>query len=160
MLVDPVVDLEVEGLVQVAVGLGGNERAVLRSKVGSGHEHRRDLVAHHLANLLQVLEADLALAFEDLVDVIAAHRGADVPLFDVADSLGVLQPGGGDQRDVAERGAAEVRQDGFVRLGVKPLRFPAEVLQIRVGDRPELLQVIFDVQLRSSMGSCRGMLSK
>jgi hypothetical protein len=118
----------------------------LRSKVGPGNENRCDLVADNLVNPLQVLQADLALAFKDSVQVIAARRRGDVPLFDVANSFGVLQSGSGNVCNVPEPGAAEIPQDGFIRLGVKPLCFTLEVLRILIGDGPELFEVILDIQ--------------
>ena len=63
---NPVVDLDVEGFVQVAVGLGGNEGTMLRSEVGPGYKNRCDLAADNLVNPRQVLEAHLALALKIL----------------------------------------------------------------------------------------------
>ena len=72
--VDPVVDAPVERLVQLAVGCGRDERAVLRAEVGAGDEHDGDAVADGVVELRQVRQRDLALPLEDLVDVVAARR--------------------------------------------------------------------------------------
>ena len=58
----------------------------------------------------------------------------------------MLHPGTRNQSDIPERRAPEVRQNGLIRLGVKPLRFNLEVFQIRIGDGPELFEVIFHIQ--------------
>jgi hypothetical protein len=132
VLVNPFVDPEVEGLVQIAVGLGGNERTVLRPKVGAGYESDCNLVAHNLVNLFQIGETDLALALKDFIYVIATRCRADVPLLHVADSFGVFHPGTRDQSNVTEPSAAKVRQNSFIRRGVKPLGLTLEVLQILI----------------------------
>ena len=55
VLVDPIVHAAVEGLEELAVGVGTDERAVLRAEVGAGDEDRRDPVAHRVVDLRQVL---------------------------------------------------------------------------------------------------------
>ena len=71
VLVDPVVHAAMERLVELAVGcLGLMNGPALRAEIGAGDEHHRHPVAHRLVDLRQVRQADLALAAEDLVDVI------------------------------------------------------------------------------------------
>ena len=59
----------------------------------------------------------------------------------------MLEPRRGHERDVAEGRAAEVGEDGFVGLGVEAFGFVCEVGQHLVGHRPELLQVVLDVEV-------------
>ena len=69
-----------------------------------------------------------------------------VPLADVADALRVLEERRGHQRDVAERRAAEVGDHGAAgRAGGVDVGLDRR--QVGFGDRPELLEVVLDVQL-------------
>ena len=131
VLVDPIVHAAMERLIELAIGLGADERAVLRAEIGAGDEHRRHAVAHGVVNLRQVRQGDLALAAENLVDVVEAGDRAHVPLGDVADALGMLQPRGGHQGDVAEGRAAEIGQDRPIALLAQPVGLGGEVLQRR-----------------------------
>ena len=58
----------------------------------------------------------------------------------------MLQEGGRHQGDVAEGRAAEIGQDRPVALAAEPLGLDGVVLQVGVGDRAELLQVVLDVR--------------
>ena len=121
-------------------------RPALGAEVGAGDHHHAHAIAHHVVDFRQVLQGDFALALEDLVDVIEAGGRADVPLLDVADALGMFQPGGGHQGDVAEGSAAEIGQNRPVALAVEPLRLGGEILQVGVGDGAELLQVVLRIE--------------
>ena len=102
-----------------------------------------DPVADDVMDAAQVRQADLALALEDFVDVIAARL--TVLMYHSATSrmpLGCLSHGAGHQRDIAKGRAAEVGQDGPVGLGVEPLGFGGEIRQVVVRDRAEFLQVV------------------
>ncbi len=60
---------------------------------------------------LKILEGDFALALKDLVNVVLAAAGGNVPLGNVANALGMFEAGRRDERDIAERGAAEAGND-------------------------------------------------
>ena len=117
--VHPVVDAAVKGHVEVTVGPGGDERPFLGAKVGAGDKDGAHAVADGVVQSFEVGQAEVALALEYLVDIVAADGGADVPLGYVADTLGVLEPGRGHEGDVAKGGAAKVGEDGLVGLVVE-----------------------------------------
>ena len=93
-------------------------------------------------DLGQVRQANRALPLEDAVDEIDPRGRAHVPLGHVADALGMLQPGGRHQGDVAEGRAAEVGHDRPLALAPQTLGLAGEMLQVGVAHRAELLQVV------------------
>src|SRR5208283_3463583 len=104
-------------------------------------EDGSNALPHDLVNPLEILNADFTLALENPVHEVAACHRADVPLLNVADSLGVFQPGAGDQGNVAESRPSEVRQHGFVGLGPDSFRLAPQIRQVLVGNRYKLLHV-------------------
>jgi len=147
VLVNPLVDRHVERLEQVAVSSGRDKRAVLGAKVGAGHERDGHPFPDDLVDPRQVFQRDLALALENGVDEIAAGCRADIPLLDVADALGILQPWSGHEGDVAEARAAEVRQNRLVGALVQLFGPPLEIGQLALSNRAEFLQVILEAQV-------------
>src|SRR3972149_1241522 len=77
--VDPVVELLVEGLVQLTVHLWRYEGAPLGAEVGSADKYGVDLVTDGLPVELQVLQRDLALELEDRPDVLGVRGVGHVP---------------------------------------------------------------------------------
>src|SRR5450755_1164315 len=78
--VDPIVDALVIGKPELAEGSDGAEGGGLRAEIGAAEEHAIDGIADAGVDAGEVLNADFALALEDLVDVAAAGAGGDVPL--------------------------------------------------------------------------------
>ena len=133
----------VVGQPEVAEGGVGAEGGGLRAEVRAAEEDGVDAVADAGVDALEVLDADLALAREDGLDEVLAAAGGHVPFGDVADALGVLHEGAGDEGDVAEGGAAEGGEDA-VSGGVGGVDLAREVLEVGVADGGELLEVVFD----------------
>ena len=104
-------------------------------------------------NPLEILDADLTLALEDLVDEVAPRRGADVPLLDIADALRMLQPRARNEGNVAERRPSEVSEHGFVGFGPQSFRLATQIRQILVGDGNKLLDVIHTIDSRLYISS-------
>ena len=144
--VDPVVDALIVGHVELAEIGDGAEGRLLRAEVRAADERGLDLVADPGVDPLEVLEGDLGLALEDLVDVGAAGQGRDVPFLDVPDAPRALELGAGDEGDVAERGPAEAPDDAAPR-GPGPAALLLEVVEGRVVDRTELLEVVRRIEL-------------
>ena len=145
ILVHPVVHSFIEGLKEVPIGLGRDKRTVLLVEVRSRKHNHIDALSHDLVNLLEILDANFTLALENFVHKVAARHGADVPLLNVADALGMFQPGAGDQRNIAESRPTEIRQHGFVGFGPESLRLAPQISQVLVGNGSKLLQVIFEL---------------
>ncbi len=143
-----------EGGEEVAVGAGRDEGRVLRAEVGAREEDRRGLLADDGVEAGEVGEGNLSLAPEDRVDVVAAEGGRDVPLLDVADAAGMLEPHRRDEGDVAEACAAEVGEEGAAGEG-EAVGLGGKVGEVGVGDGAELLEVISDVE----MGVVEGRLA-
>ena len=148
MSVNPTIDPAVEGLKQIAISVGRQERRILRAEVRAGHEDHGDPVSHGLPDEFQVSERDLALAFEDFLHVLSPCDRADVPLRHVPNALRVLQERRGHERDIAEPGAAEVCDDGVRGVLMEVVRGLAQVFQVVVPDRLELLEVVLHLQVR------------
>ena len=94
----------------------------------------------------EILDSDLGLPFENRFDIIRPHYERAVPLLDVANPFGLFQKRRWHQRDVAEGESAEGAEQGPVGLRSQPLRPFGKNGQLRVRDRPELLQIVLDVQ--------------
>ena len=105
--VDPVVDLLVIGEIQVAQRFDGAECGGLRSEIRAAEIDRLHLVAHCRVDALKIADGDLALALEDLVDVVLAAARGHIPLRNVAYAFWMFEPRPRNMCDVAEPGAAE-----------------------------------------------------
>src|ERR1017187_1581333 len=82
--VHPAVDLLVVGKPQLAKAGHGAERRSLRAEIGAADKDAIHRVADAGVDARQVLNAELALALEDAVDVAAPRTRRHVPLGDVA----------------------------------------------------------------------------
>ncbi len=145
VFVDEVVDLFMEGFVEVAVGFEGDEGTALGAEIGAGDEGGVDAVTEEVEEFLDVVEGDFALYFEYFADVVLAGEGGDVPLLDVADSFWVFHPGGGDEGDVAEGGAGHGEDDGGVGGG-EAVNGALVVGEVGVGEWGELFGVFGGVE--------------
>ena len=112
---NPVVDLFVVRKVEIAEGLNGTEGGGLRAEICAADVNRLNAVAYCGVDLLKILEGNLALALKDLVNVVLAAAGGDVPLRNVANSLGMLHEWSWNQRDIAESSSAETGNHAATR---------------------------------------------
>ena len=137
----------------------GAEEPALRSEVGAGRECSLNILAHSGDQAIDVAQGDLALALEDLPHIVPPQDRRDVPLLDIADALGVLQPHRRHQRDVAEPAARHAQDRALVRVGGLA-GGGGEVLKVVLAEWPELLEIVGWVELRVVERPCRHRASK
>jgi hypothetical protein len=68
--VDPIIDLQVKRLVQVAVDLQRNKGTLLRSKIGPCYKDRGHLITDRVVNPCQIIQPNFTLALKNLVNKI------------------------------------------------------------------------------------------
>ena len=139
--VDPLVDPGVERLEQIAIGLRRDQRALLGTEIGTCHEHGGDLIADPVMNAPEVGQGNLALAVEDVDDVLRSRDQAHVPLLKVPDALGVPERVAGHQRDVAEAHSPGVDHERAPSRA-QSLDLRRHVVEVDVAQRYELLGVV------------------
>ncbi len=144
---DPVINPAVEGLIQIPVSSRGNKGASLHAEVGTCDKHGADHIPYNFVDLGQIAQGDLTLSLKDLPHVFLPGHSTHIPFFDIPDALGILQLRSRHKGDIAKAGTAEAADNGFVCLVVQPLHLGLEVLQLPIGDRLELLNIVLWVEL-------------
>ena len=144
--VDPVVDARVKGLEKHAIGVGCDHRSALGTEIRARDEHRRQGISDHLMEPRQIREADIALALEDLLEVVGAAHQAHIPLLEIADAMWMTQRGAGHEGGVTETCAAELPEQGAPGR-TQPFDFGPNVIEGADFDGSELLQVVGIVEI-------------
>ena len=106
--VDPIVDLLIVRCVERREGIGRTKLRGLGAKIRSAEEHYMNAVAHHIPDLSQVLEGDLALPRKNRMDVVLTGSGRHIPFCNVPDTPGVLQERRRYQGNVTKGGSTKI----------------------------------------------------
>ena len=143
----PIIYCSMEGHEEITVSFWGNKRPTLRAKISASDEDRIHAFTHHRVDFFQVFQGDLTLSLENLVDIITAGNGAHVPFRHITYPLGVFEPGGGNQGNIAKSRSAKVRQDSFIGVVRELPGTFSKMRQVARGYRSKFLQIIFRVQV-------------
>ena len=146
VLMDPAVDPLVVRRVQLAEGLGRAERAVLRAEIVAADVGDLDRITDPGVDLFEVAQRDVDLLGKHLVQVVLPGDRRHVPLLDVANPARLLQHRRRDQRDVADRRAAQVAGNAVRRI----LQLGSEArqtVQLGSGDVGKFLGVLVGVEV-------------
>jgi hypothetical protein len=106
--VNPVVDHPVIRRVEGPESLRRTERGVLRAEIITANVDHIDQIARRLMYFFQIHKGCLCLLFKYLMDVILVYGCGHIPFGNVPNTFGVLQHRAGNERDIAERGAASL----------------------------------------------------
>jgi len=117
--VNPVVELFAIGQVKFPIRIGAAEQRVLGGKVRTIEPDHMHPVADGLVNPRQVLYRDLGLSGENFLYIFPARNGADVPFFDITNSLRMFEKSSRHQGDITESRPGKARCNRKVGIVVK-----------------------------------------
>ena len=129
------------GKPQFPESIEGAELRILSTEVCTTGENNINLVSNRIPQPLIVCDSYIGLFLKNRLHIVAAHGGRHIPLGHVADTFRILQSHAGHESDIAQSRPAEARNNGLSGCcGLLHGLFI--VLQIFVGNRAELFQVI------------------
>src|ERR1019366_1502204 len=130
MPVYPIVHLLMKRHKQISVIAGRNKRSCLHSEVSSRDPKNSHAIPDQRIDSFQVPEGDLALTIEHLINIIGPRNYTNAPLFNVTNSLGMLERHAWHQSDIAETCPPKIGDDGSVRFCIQALRFMVNEIKV------------------------------